>query len=187
MTGRVDNSVPVTQVVHLVSIEHLDSTLTDPKSPFSALSGTERIGLVSLYSWVYTSIPEAVNFVQLMKNLAASMQPLKPVQSVLDSLKTSVQTTPGMKSAAQILHDRLDNSYTLCRWRTSTGDETAAFNRGPLVAAPTPDVPSKTPSTWPSLSMAGKDYQVFDDDVGMMDVTYSSAWSCKNIESLKFP
>ena len=181
VTGRVDNTSPVTQVVHLVSLEHYDSTITDKSSPFGLLSATDRVGLVSLFSWVYTSIPEAVNFVQVIQNLAAQMQPIKPPQSVLQSLQDSIsnQPTVALKTAAQIIHDRLSNSYTLCRWRTSTGEETVAFNRGPLVSAPTPDVPAKSASTWPSLSMSGKDYKIFDDDVGVMDVTYSSAWSRK--------
>lgn len=184
VTGRVDNTTPVTQIVHLLSIEHYDSTAIS--DPFLNLPDTERIGLVSLYSWTYTSIPEAANFVKTMEDLASTMQPLKPPQSLLNSLQNSVldQPTPPLKSAAQILHDRLNQSYTLSRWRTATGEETAAFNRGPLVSAPTPDVPATPRSTWPVLSMTGKDYQIFDNDVGVMDVTYSSAWSLGRLAAI---
>lgn len=181
VTGNVKTTTPVTQVAHLVSIEHLDSTITDKNSPFHGLVSTDRIGLISLFSWVYTAIPEAANFVQVIKDLAAHMQPIKPQLSVLQSLQDSIanQPTLALKSAAQSLHNRLNNSYTLCRWRTATGEETVAFNRGPLVSAPTSDVPSSTTTNWPVLSMSGKDYQIFDDSIGVMDTTYSSAWSRK--------
>ncbi|KAH0562327.1 hypothetical protein GP486_002981 [Trichoglossum hirsutum] len=180
-TGQVTNRTPTSQAVHLVSFEHYDSTLNDPESPFDTLDDQERIGLISLYSWVYTCIPEAVNFVDTMENLATNMQPLRPPKTVLDTLlKTSSEESHSaalQSAAARVLHDRLSNSYTICRWRTATGEETVAFNRGPLVATPTSDVPSKPPQDWFPISMTGKDYQIFDEDVGLMDMTYSSAWS----------
>jgi hypothetical protein len=186
VTGNVKKSTPTTQVVHLVSIENYDSTITNKNSSFDSLDTSARMGLVSLFSWVYTSTPEAVNFVATMKDLARNMQPLKPPQSVLDSLQASLPDQPSaaMKSAVNILHERLSNSYTICRWRTATGEETVAFNRGPLVSAPTSDVPSKNDSDWPLLSMSGKDYQIFDKDVGVTDMTYSSAWSLGRLAAI---
>jgi hypothetical protein len=180
-TGQVTKLTPTPQAVHLVSLEHYDSTLNDSESPFDALGDQQRIGLVSLHSWIYTCIPEAVSFMDTMENLATNMQPLRPPKPVLDAiLNTSSEkshSTASQRAVAQILHDRLSNSYTICRWRTATGEETVAFNRGPLVATPTLDVPGKPPQDWPPISMAGKDYQIFDKDVGLMDLTYSSAWS----------
>jgi len=133
-TGPVKNMTPVTSVVHLVSIEHLDATIADPDWSFSSLDSSSRVGLISLHSWTYTAVPEAVNFVEAIQNLAEHMQPLKPPESLLRSLKisTTEQGTPSLATAARILHNRLDNSYTICRWRTATGEETVAFNRGPL-------------------------------------------------------
>jgi len=52
-------SQPRTQVCHLVSIEHLDSTLDLWKNPISG-----RVGLVSLFSWTYSALPpNPVDFV----------------------------------------------------------------------------------------------------------------------------
>jgi hypothetical protein len=176
---KVTETTPTLQVVHVVSLEHYDSTLKDPKSPVRTLQDDDRIGLVSLFSWTYTCIPQAVNFVDTMKSLADNMQPLRPLESILTSMSTGASAQPPttLSRAAQILHDRLEKSYTISRWRAATGEETAAFNRGPLVAVETPRVPAKVEASWPVLSMTGKDYQIFDTDVGMMDLTYSNAWS----------
>jgi hypothetical protein len=145
MSGNVQATAPKTQVVHLVSLEHYDQTILGPNSEFYT-NPAARIGMVSLYSWVYTCIPESLNFVDTMQNLADKMQPLKPEQPVLDALKASASSQdPTMQKATMILHDRLDKGYTIHRWRTATGEETVAFNRGPLVPSPTPAVPAVDP------------------------------------------
>lgn len=193
-TGSVHNNVPKTQVVHLVSLEHYDSSLINPDAPFRTLQDTDRVGMISLFSWTYTVVPAAVNFVDTMAAIAGDMQTLKPPQVTLDGMKTIINPPtnpppkdppkPSVQKAAQLLHDRLDLSYTISRWRTATGEETVAFNRGPLVSAPTPICPAKDGSSWPKLSMTGKDYQIFDRDIGVMDLTYSSAWSLGKLAAI---
>ncbi|KAF8851876.1 hypothetical protein BDZ45DRAFT_678781 [Acephala macrosclerotiorum] len=182
-TGEVHSSAPTPQVVHLVSLEHYDSTLMHPSSSFPSLEDTDRVGLVSLFSWTYTCIPESVNFTDTMRAIASDAQFLKPPQTSLANLLTAHQITPTQKEAAKLLHDRLNKSYTISRWRTATGEETVAFNRGPLVAGPTPIVPAKA-KNWPKLSMTGKDYQIFDRDLGIIDLTYSSAWSLGKLAAI---
>lgn len=69
-TGPVTLSTPKTQMAHLISIEHFDSTLDrigsiDPKDKDT--SGIDRIGLVSLFSWTYSALPpNPVNFLDSM-------------------------------------------------------------------------------------------------------------------------
>ncbi|KAH7356949.1 hypothetical protein BKA65DRAFT_218378 [Rhexocercosporidium sp. MPI-PUGE-AT-0058] len=184
-TGRVQDTNPRPQVVHLISLEHYDSTLINPNSPFHKLKDDEqRIGLVSLYSWVYTCIPQAVDFVDTMAAIATDMQPLKPPNLSLKDMLDVKHPTTDLQQAAKILHDRLDKSYTLSRWRTATGEETVAFNRGPLVGASTLGVPATDAKNWPKISMTGKDYQLFDRDIGIMDLTYSSAWSLGKLAAI---
>lgn len=189
MTGGVAFDTPTSQVVHLVSLEHYDSTVTDPASPFNIIKDlnplttiigpTDRVGIVSLFSWIYTCIPEPIDFVETMTNLTAKMQPLRPPDSLLGNIQQGIntQSTPASKRAAQMLYDRLSESYTINRWRTCTGEETVAYNRGPLVASLNPAVPSNPATNWPALSMSGKGYQIFDQNAGIMDLSYSSAWS----------
>jgi hypothetical protein len=69
--------------------------------------------------------------------------------------------------------NRLENGYTVIRHRMSTGEETIAFNRGPLL----PVSPASAPSAdWPLFSVNGQDYLIFDRAHGIMDVSYSTAW-----------
>ncbi len=92
------------------------------------------------------------------------------------------QTDPNSSLVAKALHDRLTAGYTIARWRVPTGEESAAFNRGPLVPiltqeVPTPPAAGRRTAPWPALSMTGRDYAVLDRSVGITDASYSSAWS----------
>lgn len=185
MTGDLATSVPSNHVVHLVSIEHLDSTLTDPASSILHSDNSDRIGLVSLYTWTYQCIPEAVNFEIMMENLGHGRQPLRPPLEQLTALQAKANDTKNLDKAATYaasqLYDRLNAGYTIARWRAPSGEESIAFNRGPLVPVMVPEVPSSektNPSTaWPGLSMHGRDYAVLDENLGILDATYSAAWS----------
>ena len=187
MTGNLKRISPSTHVVHLVSLEHLDATLNDVK--FQSAELPDRIGLVSLFSWIYTCLPASISFPDTMAALGVGAQPLKPPQQTLDDLEAKATGTPAHGSTpavppdpiAAALYERLNAGYTIARWRTATGEETVAFNRSPLVPVRTQEVPTPAAGTasrpWPALSMTGKDYLVFDARVGIMDATYASAWS----------
>ena len=170
-TGPIGITQPKTQVCHLVSIECLDSTI--PKWP---VSSSDRIGLVSLFSWTYTALPpNPVNFVTTMRNLTEHQQMLRMEDSRIQSLDHSIGTgkpTP-QSQVAQIMSARIKNGYTLSRWRTQTGEETAAFTRGPLVPRP---VNEPTCQDLPDSSNTSQEYQILDPQTGLMDLSYSSAW-----------
>ncbi|KAL8908170.1 MAG: hypothetical protein Q9207_000993, partial [Kuettlingeria erythrocarpa] len=165
---------PMTQIVHLVSVENI---IYGPHDPSNA---SDRLGMISLFSWNYTSTPPLPsNFTAIMKNLADQKQMLRPPNPILSEVVTSITdpTSSDIEAGAKLLHKRLSLGYTISRWRTSTGEETAAFMRGPLVPLPTLRTPtSTTPSDWPASSNTGKDYQILDGDLGLMDMTYSAAW-----------
>ncbi|KAK6433131.1 hypothetical protein LTR95_010690 [Oleoguttula sp. CCFEE 5521] len=199
-TARLDLTLPTTQICHLVSIEHVDSTLqsvhdavktdndavaaalaADSKSARVAIVGNERIAMVSLFSWTYTALPpNPVNFVDDMRAMTKSMQMLKPPQSLLkglDSASTATSGTPAVLTkqakTAGALHKRLDAGYSIARWRTETGEETAAFSRGPLVPQRVQWPPN---DDWCAGSNTSKEYQILDPATGLMDLSYSSAW-----------
>jgi hypothetical protein len=179
-TAASPNPAPVTQVVHLVSLEYIDQSNLLSVVPLreSLKEPLDRIGLVSLYSWTYLSVPpNPVNFQQIMTNLANNLQMLTPPAQSLSSIPSSVSSTatPDLKAAAQHLYDRLGKGYTIGRWRTSVGQETVAFTRGALTPLLTPWKPSVA-GDWPGSSNSGKDYQIIDQDLGVMDVSYSAAW-----------
>ncbi|MCJ1248187.1 hypothetical protein MMC30_005404 [Trapelia coarctata] len=180
-TGAFDIKQPQTQVCHLVSIEHMDSTLDSINSGLE----TDRIGLVSLFSWVYTALPpDPVNFVDTMLNLVQNQQMLRTDDKKLKKLDDAIasdikdasqkhQPVSAKTQASQLLSSRLHMGYTLARWRPETGEESAAFNRGPLVPQP---VPAHPVGDLPDCSNTSKEFQVLDTKTGVMDLSYSSAW-----------
>ncbi|RKK29751.1 hypothetical protein BFJ66_g13474 [Fusarium oxysporum f. sp. cepae] len=170
-------SQPRTQVCHLVSIEHLDSTI----DTWTTDQPSQRIGMISLFSWIYTALPpNPVNFVTTVRNLTENQQMLRVDDKVLAGLDLANKqnTASGDNSiksqVSTVLADRLRIGYTISRWRTQTGEETSAFTRGPLVPLPTPAVPA--PNTIQDCSFTSQDYQILDSTTGMMDLSYSSAW-----------
>ena len=180
-TGAFDIKLPQTQICHLVSIEHVDSTLESINSGLE----TDRIGLISLFSWIYTALPpDPVNFVDTMLNLVENQQMLRTDDKKLKKLDDAIASEVGAATAnktpvsakiqaSQLLSDRLRMGYTLARWRPETGEESAAFNRGPLVPQPVPALPT---SDLPDCSNTSKEFQILDPKTGVMDLSYSSAW-----------
>ena len=192
MTGSVMEIQPTTHIVHLVSIEHLDTTITQGlKGP------SDRIALISLFSWNYRCIPESVDFATTLEALAANAEPLRAPDGLLQHLSTAIgiEVDQEKKAGKQALLSRLQNGYTISRWRDAVGEVGIAFNRGPLVpkhskSRPQSDktvVPHEPSSDWPAVSMTGKDYHIFDTSVGVMDATYGSAWSLGKLMAISDP
>ena len=186
ITGAVKARALTTQIVHLVSIEHLDTTIQD------GLSGaSDRIGLISLFSWVYACVPESADFATTMEALAASSQPLRAPDSMLQDMSKSIEAEENVakKAGMMALNQRLQHGYTISRWRAPTGEESVAFNRGPIVpvhlpspfqvasSPPAVETPHQPSEDWPVTSMTGKNYLIYDKSVGITDATYASAWS----------
>jgi hypothetical protein len=165
-TGKLDIEQPHTQVCHLVSIENVDSTV-GPWIEQNSTPPSDRIGLISLFSWIYTALPpNPINFVATVRNLVLNQQMLN-----LD--RSFSQTKDNSKDVVTVMLDRLGQGYTLSRWRTQSGEESAAFNRGPLVPGPVPWPPV---DDMPDSSMTSQNYQILDPQTGLMDLTYASAW-----------
>jgi hypothetical protein len=162
---------PTTQIVHLVSIENLWSP--DFLSSLTSKQSTDVIGLISLYSWTYQCLPpDSVNFVDTMRNIGTHSQNFLRVSD-----ETLLQLAPssklGSSKIGQMMMNRLKLGYTLVRYRTPSGEETVAFQRGPMVP-----VPVRFPITdaWPANSNTSQNYQILDKDLGIMDISYASAW-----------
>lgn len=167
-TGPFALKMPKTQIAHLVSIEHLDTTFTQPNF---AADPNARIGLVSLYSWVYTALPpNPINFVDAMIKLGNEKQYLKPT-GIPDQDPVSA-ATPKWGGLPLPLIQRLRQGYIFTRYRTQTGEETVAINRGPLLPVRSPP----PAATWPGNSNFSTDYQILDKELGVVDISYSSAY-----------
>jgi hypothetical protein len=179
---------PVTQICHLISIENFEQTKQNIQEELNALPSTDttgrnkilsqRIGLVSLFTWTYLALPpNPVTFIDIIMNVLKGIQYLRPdKEKVIDEVKKAsedLKQSPDDRKALSAMHDRLQAGYTIARWRAETGEETAAFQRGPLVPVVTKWPPV---ADWPTYSNTSKDYQILDTTTGMMDLSYSSAW-----------
>ncbi|KAF2737783.1 hypothetical protein EJ04DRAFT_574290 [Polyplosphaeria fusca] len=193
-TGPTDvaqNTPPRPQIVHMLSLEYVDQM-----TGIDIMADDELVAFVSLHRWNYLCQPPlSVNFVDAMRDLGESMKDTKDVdgsavlrnnllrlpETVLTQMRLDLMIqnkgtgslkpdkVTGLRSA---MLERLQNGYTLVKHRTASGEETVAINRGPLI----PTSPASLPAKWPFGSNFGQDYQIFDRTLGMMDISYSSAW-----------
>ena len=181
-TGRFDITNPRTQNCHLVSIGHVESTVGRVLSWLAShiVSDPDRIGIFSLYSWVYTALPpDPVNFIDTVRDLIRNHQMLQTNDKALNQLQQNSERDkidPVEKEASKLLYDRLRVGNVPARWRTETGEESAAINRGPPVPLSVPAIPT---ADLPDCSNTSKEFQIFDKSIGLMDLSYSPAWQLR--------
>jgi hypothetical protein len=163
-SGPYNITSPTAVFVHLVSIEGVEKM-----SPWPPLDPVKFVVLPSLYSWSYICLPPDVpNVRDEFENLGNTLELLRPVFSADDDPKLPPASDPVGKR----IRERLNNGYSLSRYRTQTGESTACFTRGPFV----PSDVQNLPDWWPATSMAGTDLQILDQELGIMDISYSVAW-----------
>ncbi|KAI0118163.1 hypothetical protein GGR51DRAFT_498337 [Nemania sp. FL0031] len=157
--GTLDNETPATMCAHLVSIEGIEN-MAWPSSSH------RYVALCSLHSWNYTVLPaNTLNVPDAFEQLGSTLDVLRAPEETIQPLRTSSD------KLKQLVAKRLDDGYTLVRYRTQTGESTVAFYRGPFTPSYVPALESLTQS-----SNSGVDLQVLDKQLGIMDVTYSVAW-----------
>jgi hypothetical protein len=146
-------------IVHLVSLNGVQNI---------PLSGTARkVGLASLYNWTYKCVSKApFSMETALQNVGFQ------ANKYLQFYDTRISEIPPTSTQIPVLQ-RLSLGYSLVRYRTRTGDETVAFNRGPFAPVPIKQPPI---TGWPAHSNSGTDLQIFDQTTGIMDIAYSSAW-----------
>lgn len=170
--GPLDLKQPTPVVVHLVSIEGV------AKMEFPIT--TDFVALSSLHSWTYTCLPahsmDILYSFQHLGNTLGLLRPswdiiknVEPEENGLDEKKPGEKTPP--KPTTRI-GQRMYDGYSLVRYITQTGEETVAFTRGPFTPT-TVEYPLRP--DW-GISTFGTDLQIFDTELGVMDITYSSAW-----------
>jgi predicted outer membrane repeat protein len=171
-TGPLSNTQSQPVVAHLVSIEGVESDYMNGQWPIDA-SQVEYVAMSSLYSWTFVTLPEgSFDIEKTLVNLGRGVNVLRAPDAVIQGVDTS--TPMGVR-----LQGRLRDGYTLTRYRTATGEVSAAIYRGPFTPTlvPYPLMPGnqgQQGSTW--LSNCGTDLQIMDPELGIMDITYSVAW-----------
>lgn len=170
--GPLNLKQPTPVVVHLVSIEgvgKMDFPIT-----------TELVALSSLYSWTYTCLPaHSMDVLYSFQHLGDTLNMLRPswdiIKNVEPSEKKPDEKEPEEKKPPKPttrIGQRMYDGYSLVRYITQTGEETVAFTRGPFTPT-TVEYPLRP--DW-GISTFGTDLQIFDTELGVMDITYSSAW-----------
>ncbi|KKK18834.1 hypothetical protein AOCH_003089, partial [Aspergillus ochraceoroseus] len=159
-TGPPSGNKPTMLVSHLVSIESVYK-MDFPLDP------NKVVGLPSLFSWTHMCLPpQMMDIPGSMSNLAETRTMLQPALVSLPP-KDAVDEDPSYR----LVHQRLQDGYSLVRWRTQTGDETIALTRGPLV-------PSMVDNKLHGRqSNSGQSLQILDRKLGIMDISYSTAWN----------
>ncbi|TWU71089.1 hypothetical protein ED733_002579 [Metarhizium rileyi] len=158
-SGPLDNNAPVSVFVHLVSIEGVEDMKAFPTKDF--------VALCSLHSWTYTVMPPGMlNIHEAFDNIGKTIDVLRPSASITDPF-----TNGG--NVQKRIAARMQDGYSLTRYRTQTGEQTVALYRGPLT--PTLVQPSDAMAT--ACSNSGQDLQIMDREVGIMDISYSTAWN----------
>ncbi|KAK3336421.1 hypothetical protein B0T19DRAFT_396174 [Cercophora scortea] len=158
--GALAQKGPTTVFVHLVSLEGVEA-MTLPIQ-----DSIQYVALASLYSWSYTCLPpDSFDVKDLMRGLGETMGMLRgPQPSAKD-----IQSNPDRQRVAK----RIGDGCTLTRYRTQTGEITAAIYRGALTPV---QVPHPISPGWTFNSDCGMDLQILDDELGIVDITYYTAW-----------
>lgn len=170
----ITSSTPV--VVHLVSLEGVEQNLgTWP------LSGGDYVALCSLYSWTYQCLPpKSLDISDALEQLGGGLDVLRVPKDIYSPL---LKDNPINQRVGQ----RLQDGYTLTKYRLHTGEETVAFYRGPFTptnvvynpksrAGDDDDDDDGTDYFMSVQSIFSTDLQIMDKAVGIMDITYSMAW-----------
>ncbi len=154
------NKPPATQIVsvHVVSIEGVEKM-----RPFPLDTATlKRVGLVSLFSWTFECLPpESRTIADQLSDLGLSGAPLC----------AKIPTFPATPTPVEVrIQRRLEDGYALLKYRVQTGEDTVGLYRGPLVPKAVPK------RNWELLSNSGTNLQILDKELGIMDISYSTAW-----------
>lgn len=157
-SGPLDIKEPTDLIIHLVSIENV----ADMPYPVQK----DRVALCSLESWSYTCLPpDSFNVYDAFRHVGSQHDVLRVDP---EQIKKSLPLGQQLPSR---LERRLLDGYVITRYRTKTGEQTAAWIRGPFVPTFVNHGKEDTP-----MSYTGEDLQIMDKELGIMDITYSTAW-----------
>lgn len=163
-TGPLDITQPTTVVAHLVNIEGVESLSWPVTQGYVAMS--------SLYSWDYSCLPpKSLNVADAFAQLGTSLNVLRPGLTQDDEAALQAAGAVGAR-----LHSRLNDGFSMVRYRVQTGEVSSAFFRSPLTPN-TVNFPATEQPQWPATSTTGQKLQILDQQLNLMDLTYSAAWN----------
>lgn len=157
--GPLLQTSPVAVAVHLVSIEGVEG-MSFPGA------GKDYVALCSLHSWTYTVQPPGMlDVADAFEHLGQTLGVLCPPRDLIEPLQSAGEVPARIAS-------RLQDGYSLVKYRVQTGEQSVALYRGPF----TPTVVDRLPQL-STCSNSGQDLQILDQEVGIVDITYAAAWN----------
>ncbi|TVY75396.1 hypothetical protein Focb16_v005291 [Fusarium oxysporum f. sp. cubense] len=150
-SGPLELKSSVTAYVHLVSLMGVSNLKMPEEADLTAL--------VSLYSWSFTWTKG--HDAEIAKVIETLKDNVKPLRRTIEP-----STDPWLKR-------RMESGYTLVKHRLQTGEQTASMFRGPLV----PFQPRGDELNNAEAVGHGSGLQIVDQTTGIIDITYSAAWS----------
>ncbi|OTA02210.1 hypothetical protein A9Z42_0025390 [Trichoderma parareesei] len=163
-TGPVTITKPTQIIAHLVSIRGVELM------PWPVANDKKYVAMSSLHSWSYTCLPPDTPSIKDMFEALGRSSAMLRSNVQLDQLDPP---TDAPKEVQDRVLQRLHDGYALARYRIQTGEQTGCFIRGPFIPV---KIPSDIIRPWHSLSTSGSDLQILDQQLGLMDITYSAAW-----------
>ncbi|KAF5582642.1 Tol [Fusarium pseudoanthophilum] len=155
-------TTPTTLYAHLISLQGVHGCTP----PDLSAGSKARVVMTSLYSWSYTSLPpDTSSVVHTFENLGKGL-------SVLHTDRKAAIVTDKTEME-KLVAKRLEEGFTLTRYRTVTGEVTSGLLRGPLVPV---KVRHPRQSGMTFQTNFGTDLNILDADLGLMDLSYSTAW-----------
>lgn len=167
--GPTDVLVPTPVLAHLVSLQGIDGT------NIGTIAGKKHVLMTSLFSWTYTALPPgAPDVVSMLRYLGSEGKGLSVLRTDMTSdYETKPKDAPTKPTIEEIITKRQNDGYNIVRHRVITGEQTVAMHRGPLT--PT-KVPHPLNNNVSFQSNFGTDLQILDPSLGLMDISYASAW-----------
>ncbi|KAH7320600.1 hypothetical protein B0I35DRAFT_351271 [Stachybotrys elegans] len=167
--GPTNVQVPTPVLAHLVSLQGIDGT------DVGVINGKKHVLMTSLFSWTYTALPPgAPDVVSMLQYLGSEGKGLAVLRTDMDKDNNpKAKDAPSKPTVEELVTKRQKDGYNLVRHRVITGEQTAAMYRGPLT--PT-RVPYPLHEKVSFQSNFGTDLQILDPNLGMMDISYASAW-----------
>jgi hypothetical protein len=165
-------------VVHLVSLEGFGAWLGDDGPTVG--SQYERVRLVSLYSWAFTSMPDpAEDFEQLTTNLVSTASDGGSGLLLRIPAPSWTVVAPPTAAPAMGALTRVQDGYAALSYTAQSGEQTFAWYRGPFAATPTAHFLENAPpgtTDNPEAPTTASEALVYDPQTGIFDVSYALAF-----------
>jgi hypothetical protein len=161
-------------IAHLVSLEGFNDFLVDaPGFP----TGTTKVRLISLSSWVFTCLPEeGESFANLMLGLISEQS--EAGTSLLLKLPPTSNPPDEPTEAEKIVANRISAGYGPMGYQTRQGEQTFAWYRGPLSPVLTARFTDRDPFDTAAEAI------IYDSTTGLFDHSYSVAWQLGRLLAL---